>query len=69
MNKNPIKDRQQSAKDKVADLKGQRDALAKGTNKTPADKAKIDKIDKQIRRETDRMKKSENHDRKGKGSQ
>ncbi len=36
--------RQQSAKGKLADLKQQRDALGRKANKTPEDKAQIDKL-------------------------
>ena len=62
-------DRVQSAKDKVADLKQQRDTLKSKANKTPEDKANVDKLNKAINRETDRMKKSETHSRKEKGQQ
>jgi len=62
-------DRVQSAKDKVSDLKQQRDTLKSQSNKTPGDKAKLDKLNKAINRENDRMQKSENHSRKEKGQQ
>jgi RHS repeat-associated protein len=62
-------DRVQSAKDRLADLKQQRDALDRKTNKTPADKEKLDKLKRAVNRETDRMKKSETHSRKEKGQQ
>jgi FtsZ-binding cell division protein ZapB len=57
----------QSAKDKIADLKQERDTLKSKPNKTPEDKAKLDKLNNAINRETDRMKKSETHSRKHKG--
>jgi RHS repeat-associated protein len=60
-------DRVQSAKDKITDLKGQRDKLASQANKTPADKKKLKKLDNQIKQQQDRMKPSENHSQKGKG--
>jgi len=60
-------DRAQSAKDKIADLKQQHNTLSRQTNKTPADKAKLDKLQRAINRETDRMKKSEIHVKKKRG--
>ena len=60
-------DRVQSAKDKISDLKGQRDKLASKANKTPADKEQLKKLDNQIKQQQDRMKPSENHSQKGKG--
>jgi hypothetical protein len=62
-------DRVKSAKEKIADLKQQRDTLDRKANKTPADKANLDKLKSQIKRETDRIKKSETHSRKHKGQQ
>jgi RHS repeat-associated protein len=62
-------DRTQSAQDKVKGLRQERDALKSKANKTPEDKAKLDKLNKAIKRETDRMKKSETHSRKEKGQQ
>ncbi len=62
-------DRVQSAKDKLSDLKEQRDTLKSKPNKTPEDKANLDKLNRAINRETDRMKKSETHSRKQKGQQ
>lgn len=62
-------DRTQSAQDKLTGLRQQRDALKSKANKTPEDKAKLDKLNKAINRETDRMKKSETHSRKDKGQQ
>jgi hypothetical protein len=62
-------DRVQSAKDKISDLKEQRDTLKSKPNKTPEDKANLDKLNRAINRETDRMKKSETHSRKQKGQQ
>jgi hypothetical protein len=38
-------------------------------NKTPADKAALDKVNKAINRETDRARDSETHSRKEKGQQ
>jgi hypothetical protein len=43
--------------------------LKSKANKTPEDKAKLDKLNKAVNRETDRMKKSETHSRKEKGQQ
>ena len=62
-------DRVQSSKDKVASLKSQRNQLASKTNKTPADKAAVKKLDNQIKRETQRQQKSETHSKKHKGQQ
>lgn len=62
-------DRVQSAKDKISDLKGQRDTLASKANKTPADKKQLQKLDNQIKQQQSRMKPSENHSQKGKGQQ
>ena len=62
-------DRVQSAKDKIADLKDQRDKLASKANKTPKDKADLKKLDNQLKQQTDRMRPSENHSQKGKGPQ
>ena len=61
--------RNDSAKDKLGGLKQERDTLKSKANKTPADKAKLDKLNKAINRENDRMKKSETHSRKEKGQQ
>lgn len=60
-------DRVQSARENLAKLKGERDKLASKPNKTPADKKQLQRLDKQIKRETDRMKKSESHSQKHKG--
>ena len=62
-------DRKQSAGDKLKDLKKERDQLKSQANKTPEDKAKLQKIEKAINREIDRQKKSENPSRKDKGGQ
>jgi RHS repeat-associated protein len=62
-------DRKQSAGDKLKDLKKERDQLKSKANKTPEDKAKLQKTEKAINREIDRQKKSENHSKKDKGSQ
>lgn len=62
-------DRVQSAKDRVAGLKSQRDQLASKANKTPADKAALKKLDNQIKRETQRQQQSETHSKKSKGQQ
>ena len=60
-------DRKQSAGDKLKDLKKERDQLKSKPNKTPEDKAKLQKTEKAINREIDRQKKSENHSKKDKG--
>jgi RHS repeat-associated protein len=62
-------DRVKSAQDKLSDLKGQRAKLDSTANKTPQDKADLKKLDKQINKQQDRMKASENHSRKQKGQQ
>jgi hypothetical protein len=62
-------ERTKSAEDKLADLKEQRDALKSKPNKTPKDKEDLAKLNGAINRETDRMRKSETHSRKGKGQQ
>ena len=62
-------DRVQSAKDKIAGLKSERNQLASKANKTPADKAALKKLDNQIKRETQRQQKSETHSKKPKGQQ
>jgi len=62
-------DRKQSAGDKLKDLKKERDQLKSKPNKTPEDKAKLQKVEKAINREIDRQKKSENHSKKDKGAQ
>jgi hypothetical protein len=62
-------DRIESAQNKVKGLRQERDALKSKPNKTSEDKAKLDKLNKAIKRETDRMKKSETHSRKAKGQQ
>jgi hypothetical protein len=60
--------RKQSAEEKLKDLKKERDQLKSKPNKTPEDKAKLQKIEKAINREIDRQKKSENHSKKDKGA-
>jgi RHS repeat-associated protein len=60
--------RQQSAQEKLSDLRTQRDQLKSKPNKTPADKAELQRIERAINKELDRAKKSETHDRKKKGS-
>ena len=62
-------DRVSSAKGKLDTLKEQRDKLQSQPNKTPEDKTNLDKVNKQINRETDRMRKSESHSQKQKGQQ
>jgi RHS repeat-associated protein len=62
-------DRKQSAGDKLKDLKKERDQLKSKQNKTPKDKADLQKIERAINREIDRQKKSENHSKKDKGTQ
>ena len=60
-------DRRQSAANKLTDLRKQRDALQSKRNKTPEDKAELDRLNKAINREIDRMRESEEHSRKDKG--
>ena len=62
-------DRKQSAADKLKNLKKKRDQLKSKPNKSPKDKADLQKAEKAINREIDRQKKSENHSMKDKGSQ
>lgn len=62
-------DKVSSAKDKLSSLREQRDQLKAKANKTPEDKAALDKVNKAINRETDRMRKSESHSQKQKGQQ
>ncbi|MCU1333500.1 MAG: hypothetical protein JWM08_2492 [Candidatus Angelobacter sp.] len=62
-------DRKQSAGDKLKDLKKERDQLKSKQNKTPKDKADLQKTERAINREIDRQKKSENHSKKDKGAQ
>lgn len=57
------------AQNNLADLRAQRDALKSKANKTPEDKAALEKVNKAINREIDRAKKSETHSRKEKGEQ
>ena len=61
-------DRVQSAQENLADLKQKRDALKSQANKTPEDKAKLEKLDRAINRQNTRIKKSETHPRQEKGS-
>ena len=59
----------ESGNDKLSSLREQRDQLKAKANKTPEDKAALDKVNKAINRETDRMRKSESHSQKQKGQQ
>jgi RHS repeat-associated protein len=61
--------REQTAKSNVANLRQQRDTLRAQANKTAADKAKLRKVERQLKRETDRQRKSETHGRKDKKKQ
>lgn len=59
-------DRVKSAQEKLQDLIKQREALQRKPNKTPEDKLEQDRLDRQIKRERERMKKSEEHSRREK---
>jgi RHS repeat-associated protein len=59
--------RKRSAQENIDKLKQEKNELQNKPNKTPEDKKSIKKLEGQIDREQNRMKKSENHSRRGKG--
>jgi RHS repeat-associated protein len=59
--------RKRSAQENIDKLKQEKNELQNKPNKTPEDKKSIKKLEGQIDREQQRMKKSENHSRRGKG--
>jgi RHS repeat-associated protein len=59
--------REQSARENIERLRQERDALRSKANKTRADKENLKRTEKALRREIDRMRKSETHGRKPKG--
>jgi len=61
--------REKEAKKSLGDLRKQRDALKSKANKTPEDKAELDRLNRAMNRQLDRMKKSETHSKKQKGPQ
>jgi hypothetical protein len=61
--------RADAAKATLNDLVKKRDELRSKANKTPEDKKELEKIERQIQRQRDRMKKSESHSQKSKKPQ
>jgi len=62
------KNRAEVAKKAENNAREQLDKLKSRPNKTPEDKAEMERLKREIQKQLDRQKKSESHDRKGKGN-
>jgi RHS repeat-associated protein len=62
------RDRLAHQQETVDRLRGERDALRSKRNKTPADKEALEAKERELKREVDRLSASEEHARKGQGS-